>query len=131
MDAKIFKKDLIYPKETYEIVGFMYEIWDKVGYGHKENFYQKAVAEIFRKNKKEFKEQLRAKVMYDGKEIGEYIFDFLYNDKIIIELKQGDTFSKQNIKQIYSYLKAVKLNLGLLINFTRSGVKFKRIVNIN
>lgn len=130
MEAKIIKKDLVFPTETYEIVGLMYEIWDKVGYGHKENFYQKSVAEIFRRNKKVFKEQLRAKVMFNGKEVGEYIFDFLYEDKIIIELKQGNIFSKQNIKQIYSYLKVTGLKLGLLVNFTKNGVKFKRIVNI-
>jgi GxxExxY protein len=65
-----------------------------------------------------------------GKEIGEYILDFLYEDNIVIELKQGDGFSKRNINQIYSYLKATNLKLGLLINFTRNGVKFKRIVNL-
>lgn len=59
-----------------------------------------------------------------------YILDFLYENIIVIELKQGDSFSKRNINQIYSYLKATGLKLGLLINFTRSGVKFKRIVNL-
>jgi GxxExxY protein len=56
--------------------------------------------------------------------------DFLYEDIIVIELKQGNGFSKRNINQIYSYLKATGLKLGLLINFTRDGVKFKRIVNL-
>ena len=130
MENKITKKDLVFYEETYEIVGFMYEIWDKVGYGHKESFYQRAVSEIFRKNGKTFKEQLRAKVKMNGKEIGEYVFDFLYMDKIIVELKQGNIFSKQNISQIYSYLKAADLKLGLLVNFTKNGVKFKRIVNL-
>lgn len=109
----------------------MYDVFDKIGFGHKENFYQKAVAESFNKNNKKFKEQLRAKVKINNKEVGEYIFDFLYEDKIVIELKQGNIFSMRNINQIYSYLKAMNLKLGLLINFTRNGIKFKRIVNIN
>lgn len=57
-------------------------------------------------------------------------FDFLYENKIVIELKQGEVFSKNNINQIYAYLKAKKLKLGLLINFTKKGIKFKRIVNL-
>lgn len=125
------KKDIIYADEAYEIIGMMYSIHDEVGFGHKEEFYQKAVAEVFRKNNKKFKEQVRLKVKMGGKEIGEYILDFLYENIIVIELKQGEIFSKKYINQIYSYLKATNLKLGLLINFTRNGVKFKRIVNIN
>jgi GxxExxY protein len=123
-------KDIIYADETYEIVGMMYDIWDKIGFGHKEKFYQKAVAGVFKKNKKKFKKQLRLKVNMNGEEVGEYILDFLYEDIIVLELKQGNGFSKRNINQIYSYLRATDLKLGLLINFTREGVKFKRIVNI-
>lgn len=124
------QKNIIYADETYEIIGMMYDIYDEIGFGHKEDFYQKAAAEIFNKNKKKFKEQIRLKVKMGGKEIGEYILDFLYEDKIVIELKQGNGFSKRNINQIYSYLKATNLKLGLLVNFTRNGVKFKRIVNL-
>lgn len=124
------KKDIIYADETYEIIGMMYGVWDKIGFGHKEFFYQKAVAEIFRKNNKKYKEQIRLKVKMNNVEIGEYVLDFLYEDKIVIELKQGNIFSKRYINQIYSYLKVTGLKLGLLVNFTREGVKFKRIVNL-
>jgi hypothetical protein len=48
------EKDSIFATEVYEIVGMMYEVYDLLGYGHKESFYEKAVAEIFSKNKKEF-----------------------------------------------------------------------------
>ena len=124
------RKNIIYADEVYEIIGMMYEIWDKMGFGHKESFYQKAVKEIFKKKKKKFKEQLRLKVKMGEKELGEYILDFLYEDKIVIEIKQGNIFSKRNINQIYAYLRATNLKLGLLVNFTRDGVKFKRIVNL-
>lgn len=123
-------KEIIYADDTYEIIGMMYDVWNEVGFGHKENFYQNAIREVFNTRKKKYKEQLRLKVKMNGKDIGEYVLDFLYEDKIVIELKQGDVFSKRYINQIYSYLKATDLKLGLLINFTRAGVKFKRIVNL-
>jgi hypothetical protein len=68
------EKDIIYPQEVFELVGFMYDAWNKLGYGHKESFYEKAVAEIFRKNNKEFKEQLRCKLKLGEKDLGLYIF---------------------------------------------------------
>lgn len=125
------KKDIIFADDTYEIIGMMYDVWNEIGHGHKEKFYQKAVKEVFNKNNIKYKEQVRLKVKSNGIEIGEYVLDFLYDDRIVIELKQGEIFSKSYIDQVYSYLKATGLKLGLLINFTRNGIKFKRIVNIN
>jgi len=126
----MIRNDLIYKDECYKILGLIFEVFNEVGYGHKEQFYQKAVAEIFKNSEVKFKEQLKAKVNFKGKEIGYYYFDFLVFDKIVIELKQRNYFSKKDIQQIYSYLKAAKLKLGILVYFTNSGVRFKRIVNV-
>jgi GxxExxY protein len=49
----------------------------------------------------------------------------------VLEIKSGEKFLKQNISQIYSYLKIKNLKLGILANFTKEGLKFKRIVNLN
>lgn len=57
--------------------------------------------------------------------------DFVIEGKIVLEIKVGEHFSKNNINQIYGYLKATDLKLGILANFTRTGVKYKRIININ
>lgn len=56
--------------------------------------------------------------------------DFIINNKIILEIKKGDRFIKSNIDQIYSYLKVTGLKLGILANFTRKGIQFKRMVNL-
>ncbi|KKQ17793.1 MAG: hypothetical protein US30_C0001G0127, partial [Candidatus Moranbacteria bacterium GW2011_GWF2_36_839] len=67
---------------------------------------------------------------HGGKEIGYYIFDFLVFDKIVIELKSKNYFSKRDIDQLYSYLKAMNLKLGILVYFTKECVRYKRIVNL-
>ena len=124
------RNDLIYKDECYKIIGLIFSIFNEIGYGHKESFYQKAVANIFSENNIEFKEQLKAKVKHRGKEIGYYIFDFLVFDKIVIELKSKNYFSKRDIDQLYSYLKAMNLKLGILVYFTKECVRYKRIVNL-
>lgn len=70
------------------------------------------------------------KVKYKGRELGIYIFDFLVFGKIVVELKVRNYFSKKDIEQLYRYLKATNLKLGLIIHFTKEGVKYKRIVNL-
>lgn len=76
--------------------------------------------------KKELFNQLKLK----EKTIGRYFLDFLIDDKIIIELKVKSYFQKKDIEQIYAYLKNNKLKLGILVYFTKSGVRVKRIVNL-
>src|SRR4030042_5715199 len=124
------RNDLIYKDECYRIIGIIFEVFNNVGYGYKESFYQKAIVNAFSENKIEHKQQIKAKVKYKGKEIGYYVFDFLVFGKVVIELKQKNYFSKKDIDQLYSYLKAANLKLGLLVYFTKEGIRYKRIVNI-
>jgi len=56
--------------------------------------------------------------------------DFIVDDKIILEIKRGEKFLKDNIDQTYRYLKMTGLKLGILANFTSKGLMYKRIVNI-
>lgn len=125
------KIKLIYPDECYRIIGACFEVYNSLGYGHKEKFYQEAIEKILEEKKVAFKRELRAKVKFKGKDLGIYYFDFLIFNKIVVEIKKRNYFSIKDIKQIYSYLKTTGLKLGLLIHFTNTGVKYRRIVNIN
>jgi GxxExxY protein len=73
---------------------------------------------------------LRCKLKYKEKELGIYIFDFLVFDKIVVEIKQKKVILSRDIDQLYKYLKAMNLKLGIIITFTKEGAKFKRVVNL-
>lgn len=124
------KIELIYPELCYRIVGILYDVFNQVGAGHKEAVYQKALAVAFKNEKIKFEEQVYTPLKYDGSIIGKYYLDFLVDDKIVLEIKKDTIFRKQFIDQVFSYLKANKFQLGIIANFTREGVRFKRIVNI-
>lgn len=129
---KIKKKDtVIYPALSYKIVGMLYNIHNFIGGAHKEKFLQSAVEEELRKNNLPYKKELYSPLLYNDKVIGRYFLDFLIDDKIILELKKGERFSKIDIDQVLAYLKVKQLKLGLLANFTHSKVRIKRIININ
>jgi len=124
------RKDLIYPELCYQVIGILFDVGVKLGFGHKENFYQKAVANGLRISGLSFKEQLPVKLYYKDKFVGIYYFDFLIEDKVVLEIKVRNYFSRKDISQLYSYLKSQGLKLGIIAHFTRNGVKFKRIVNL-
>lgn len=98
--------------------------------GHKENIYQRAVARVLQDEEIAFQEQLPAKILFRGKPVGIYYFDFLIDDTVVLELKVRNYFSRKDIEQAYAYLKARNLKLGIIAHFTKDGVKYKRVVNI-
>lgn len=127
---KLRRGDLLFPELSYRIVGILFSVFNELGYGYRERFYQRAIAQELNNTGLLYKEQLRHPVFFNGKKIGVHIFDFLIENKIVLELKQGDYFSKNDIAQAHSYLKGSNLQLAILARFTRRGLKFKRIVNI-
>jgi GxxExxY protein len=129
--SQILKRDdIIYPDLSYRIIGILFEIWNEIGYGYREKYYQKALANAFKRLDVEFKEQLPYKIKCRGEDIGICFLDFLIENKMILELKRGEYFSKSNINQVYAYLKTTGLKLGIIANFTSKGLRFKRIVNL-
>ncbi|MEK7147027.1 MAG: GxxExxY protein [Patescibacteria group bacterium] len=126
----INKIDLIYPDLSYKIIGAVFDVYNTLGYGYKELYYQKAVAESLRLKHLNFIEQPGFNLKYGDKILGRKRLDFIIENKIVLELKKGGYFSRSNIEQIYDYLKITGLKLALLVNFTAKGVIFKRIVNL-
>ncbi len=115
---------------SYRIIGILFDVYNELGPGHREKYYQKAVAEALRVAGIRFREQVYTPLIFRGRRIGAYYLDFLVESKVVIELKCGDRFSRRNIEQVYAYLKANGLALGILVNFASDGVKLRRIVNI-
>ncbi len=122
--------ELVYKDLSYKIIGILYDVHNKIGGGHKEIYYHHAVKMALDQNNLGYKEELFLPLIYNKKKIGKYFIDFLIENKIVLELKRGDYFNKQDINQVYGYLQSSKLTLGILANFTKHKVRIKRIVNL-
>jgi len=125
------RNDLAFPELSYKIVGALFEVHNDLGPGHHEKYYQKALAEELKRQNLIFQEQVYAPLLFKEENIGKYYLDFLIDDKIVLEIKKGDRFSKRHINQVLAYLKIKNLKLGILANFGQNGVQFKRIVNFD
>ena len=127
------KADIIYRDECFKIMGVLFAVYKEYGGTLLEKHYQKACAAGFEKENINFQQQVPVKLYYGGKLIGIFYADFVIEidgAKIILEIKKHENFGPKNIDQVKNYLKAMDLKLGILANFTHSGVKFKRIVNL-
>lgn len=124
------EEKVIYPELSYKIIGCLFEVYNECGGGHRENYYQNAIKHELELKTIKFKEQVMVDLKYKDKIIGKNFLDFLIEDKIILEIKVGEYFSKNNLKQILDYLKSTKMKLGIIANFTNDGLKFYRVLNI-
>ena len=123
------KKDLVLPELSYKIIGCAFDVYNSLGSGHHEKYYQRALAESFNGERLSIRQQVYFPLKYKNKIVGTNFLDFLVEDKVIVEIKKGNSYSKRHIDQVLEYLTISKLKLAILINFGSQGVSFKRIIN--
>ncbi len=121
--------EILYKELSYKIIGAIFKVFNTLGHGYREQYYQRALAHEFDKLGLVYQKEIEIPLEYEGKKAGKYRLDFLIENKIVLELKVASRFYAQDSKQIYSYLKAAKLRLGILTLFSKTGVRYKRIVH--
>ncbi len=125
------RRDLLYPELSFEINGVLFKVFKYLGGGHKESYFQRAVAVGLKNRGIEFKEQYYVPVKFEDEIVGKYFLDFLIGDKIILELKRGKFIPAHIINQTKEYLEVTKCKLAIIGCFTHTGVVIKRIINHN
>lgn len=120
--------DFLYEELSYKIRGCVFNVYNILGFGHKENVYQSALEIEFEKLKINFEREKILPVLYDGKKVGVYKPDFVIDNKIIIEMKAVPFILKDYEVQLAYYLKGTNYKLGFLINFGGKKLDIRRRV---
>lgn len=123
--------ELIYAELTYRVRGAMFDVYNKLGFGHKELIYQKALAKEFDKRNIKYRREPKLKIVYEQEELGTYRPDFLVDGKIIVELKAMQFFPPSLDKQLLNYLKATGYKLALAVNFGNEKIEIRRRILTN
>ena len=121
---------VIYPELSYRIMAVAFKVFNKVGFGMSEKYYQSAFAKELESEKILYEREKIIRLKYNNDDIGRYFLDFVIDKKVVIELKVRPRFGYVHIKQTLGYLKAGDYKLAIMIYFTNDGVKYKRIVNV-
>ncbi|MFC1727800.1 GxxExxY protein, partial [Patescibacteria group bacterium] len=118
--------NFLYEDLTYKIRGAMFAVHNRLGSGHKEVVYQKALAKEFKGQGIPFEKEKSLKVKYKNEKVGVYKPDFIVDGKVIIEMKAVPFLSKKDESQLSYYLKGTPYNLGLLVNFGSKKLDIRR-----
>jgi GxxExxY protein len=125
--------NLKYQDITEKIIGAAFEVHKFLGNGFQEVIYQRALAYEMYKSKLEFAREIEQDIFYKDLEepIGTRRADFVVEQKVLVELKALKEIEDVHLAQVLNYLRAYKLEVGLLLNFGSKSLTFKRLVLSN
>jgi len=112
---------------TYRIIGAAMAVHRRLGPGHKEKVYQRALEAEFEKVGLSFEAQKCLEVYDEGRLVGYYIPDFIVEGKVIVEIKAFATVHQKYLGQVITYLNHTGLAVGLLINFGERSLRPRRV----
>ena len=109
-----------------------FDLRQYLGYGHLEKVYENGLAHRLRKQGVQVQQQMGIAVHdEDGMMLGEFLADLLVEGVLIVELKACKAIADEHIAQILGYLRATRIEHGLLINFGATKYEIKKYVLSN
>jgi GxxExxY protein len=121
--------NIIFKDLSYKIIGILYEIHKQLGTTFKEEHYKQAIKSFLQKEKIPFITEKILKLETDKFSVEGIRADFIIDNKILLEIKAKSAITKEDIRQVYRYLIASQLPLGIIVNFRSKKLIFKRILN--
>lgn len=122
--------DLLHKEISKSILQVFYEVYNELGYGFLEKVYQNAMYFELISQGYKVEAQKQIKVYFKNRVVGEFYADLLIDDTIIVELKACECLIGSHVAQLMNYLKATKIEVGLVLNFGETP-DFKRLVYTN
>jgi GxxExxY protein len=124
------KDEAAFPhKETTEaIIGAAFDVHNELGYGFLHRVYQNALQIELSRRKSQVELEKRINVRYKKAVVGDYDADLIVNQSVIVEIKIAPQYDKRDEAQLLNLLKATGFKVGVLVNFGRSKVEYKRLV---
>ena len=120
--------DLAHADVTEKIIGAAFEVYRVLGYGFLESVYQRAMQAELQRSGLKAEIECPIKVRYKDVIVGDFRADLFVNESVIVELKTAKNYNSEDEPQLLNELKATGVKVGLLVNFGRTKVEFKRMV---
>lgn len=113
-------------RRTHSIIGAFYDVYNTLGFGFLEHVYVLALERELRGRGHKVARELSVRVVYKGEELCTQRLDMVVDDRIVVETKSTFDLHPSAHRQLYSYLRASNLEVGLLFHFGREA-KFYRL----
>lgn len=125
--GEIMSKGMLHEELTGKILEASFEVIRELGGGFLEGVYQNALLIALRQKGIKADARVPLSVRFRGEVVGEYFADLFVDSKVIVELKAVKALAPEHQAQLINYLKATGIEVGLLINFGRPKLEYRRL----
>jgi GxxExxY protein len=113
---------------TDKIIKAFYNVYNQLGFGFLEKVYERSMLIELINFGLLVEPQKPIKVYYTGIEVGDYYKDLVINNLVIVELKACESIIPEHEAQLVNYLRATKMEVGLLLNFGKKPQLIRRVL---
>src|SRR6059058_2813166 len=111
------KVALVEEARTHSIIGAFFDVYNALGFGFLEHLYVTALERELVAREHRVARELTVRVFYKGTELGYQRLDMVIDEVVVVEIKSTRELRKPAVRQIYNYLRATNLEVGLLFHF--------------
>ena len=108
---------LLHRDITQKIIDAFFVTYNHLGCGFSESIYAAALTHELVKAGLRVDREVRVSVHYDGAILGIVRLDMIVEQKIVVETKALRTLPEDVEEQVFNYLRATTLEVGLLLNY--------------
>ena len=108
---------LIEGRLTESVIGAFYEVYNTLGFRYLEQVYMAALERELRARDHLVGREVWVPVFYKGDVISRQRIDMIVDGKLVVEVKATHELHKSARRQVYNYLRATRLQVGLLLHF--------------
>jgi GxxExxY protein len=119
-------------KLTFRIIGVAMRVHSELGPGLREDVYEAGLAAALHEAGHVVRQQVDIPITIAGRSFGKGArADLVVDDHVVIEVKAARGIGLHDVKQVLTYLKLLKLRVGLIFNFAAPSLRegIKRVIN--
>ena len=121
---EILEKDL-----SYKITGILFEVHNRLGRFCKHDQYCEALEVLFKEKGIEYLREIEIPIMIGNAKITGNRLDFLVEGRVVLDVKCKKAITVQDYVQMKRYLRACEKQLGIIVNFSETSIRPKRIIS--
>lgn len=113
---------------TYKIIGAAMAVHNEIGFGFKEEVYERALEVKLNNLNIEVQPQFQINVEFEGEQVAIFYLDLFVEKQVVVEVKAfNHQLTNDELAQVINYLKATGAPVGLLFNFGRRKLEYRRV----
>jgi GxxExxY protein len=121
--------EILLKDERHQLMGLLFEIHNKLGPIYKEINYQDAIEALLKRENLLYVREKKIPIMLDGVPVSDIFADFIIEDVILLEVKAKPFIKHEDIRQTSRMIRAEGIPLGIIANFKRNKLEYKRVIN--